>query len=149
MAVRILLRFTTIGACDLTRAERNKATRKHRTDAERERQRRKGVIPREQYESRSLSRTRPWEAEGISRSTWERRRAKALTEVPVTRKKVITARQALASPTSVGRSILDGPSVGMTIYLTPKRSGGPHAIAILDWASFKGGADDKARSFLR
>ncbi|MEK8093369.1 hypothetical protein WOC76_12655 [Methylocystis sp. IM3] len=33
-----------------------------------------GCNPRENYEAQSLSRTRPWEAEGISRRTWERRR---------------------------------------------------------------------------
>lgn len=30
--------------------------------------------PREQYEARGLSRRKPWEAEGISRATWYRRR---------------------------------------------------------------------------
>jgi hypothetical protein len=43
---RTMLGLTTIGACDLTRAERNKATRKRRTDAERERCRKAGVKPR-------------------------------------------------------------------------------------------------------
>lgn len=32
-------------------------------------------LPRAEYESQSLSRRRPWEAEGISRATWYRRRA--------------------------------------------------------------------------
>jgi hypothetical protein len=40
----------------------------------------KGTQPREQYLATSKSRTKPWEAEGISRSTWERRR-KAKTEI--------------------------------------------------------------------
>ncbi len=31
--------------------------------------------PRAEYEARSLSRTAPWRAEGISRATWYRRRA--------------------------------------------------------------------------
>jgi hypothetical protein len=39
--------------------------------------RRKGVKPRAQYEAASLSRQRPWEAQGISRRTWERRRKAA------------------------------------------------------------------------
>ena len=42
-AERILLGIRTIGACDLTRAQRNKATRKRRTEAERERRHRAGV----------------------------------------------------------------------------------------------------------
>jgi hypothetical protein len=100
-AERNKLGLTTVGACDLTRAERNKATRKRRTDAERDRRRRGGAVSREQYEARSLSQTRPWEAEGVCRRTWERRRAKAVTS-PACRKSVATesfyARQALATP---------------------------------------------------
>ena len=42
---------------------------KNRKEGERYR-RKNGAKPREQ----SLSRTKPWEAEGISRRTWERRR---------------------------------------------------------------------------
>lgn len=33
------------------------------------------ALPREEYEAASLARRRPWEAEGISRATWYRRRA--------------------------------------------------------------------------
>jgi hypothetical protein len=32
-----------------------------------------GIIPRKQYEATSLSRLKPWEAEGISRATWYRK----------------------------------------------------------------------------
>jgi hypothetical protein len=35
-----------------------------------------GAKPRTVYEANSLSRTRPWEQEGISRRTWERRRSR-------------------------------------------------------------------------
>jgi hypothetical protein len=44
-------------------------------DAERKRKRRRanGMKLRAVYLENSLSRTKPWEAEGISRSTWERR----------------------------------------------------------------------------
>ena len=45
------------------------------------RRRKKRQTPRAEWLARSLSRTKPWEAEGISRSTWERRRNKALTQV--------------------------------------------------------------------
>jgi hypothetical protein len=37
----------------------------------------KGVKPREQYLAESLARTKSWEAEGIIRRTWERRRRSA------------------------------------------------------------------------
>jgi hypothetical protein len=36
-----------------------------------------GAKPRTVYEANSLSRTKPWEPDGISRRTWERRRKKA------------------------------------------------------------------------
>jgi hypothetical protein len=39
----------------------------------------KGIIPRAEYIAGSLSATRPWEALGISRDTWERRRKAAAT----------------------------------------------------------------------
>ena len=58
-AIRTAFRFTTIGACDLTHAERNKATRKRRTDTKREKRRAEGVMTRGQYEAQSLSRTKP------------------------------------------------------------------------------------------
>jgi hypothetical protein len=82
-----------IGAIDESRTERRGADRCKR--AEREKERRKkadrkadtarkqrarraaGVKPRKEYEANSLSQTRPWEAKGISRRTWERRKAKA------------------------------------------------------------------------
>jgi hypothetical protein len=44
------------------------------------RRRAAGVAPRPEYLAQnSLSRTKPWEEEGISRRTWERRRARATT----------------------------------------------------------------------
>lgn len=45
-------------------------------DAKRDTVRRRaaGAVPRSQYESGSISKIKPWEAEGISRATWYRRR---------------------------------------------------------------------------
>ena len=43
---------------------------------EAKRRRKSGVVSREEYIANSLSRIRPWEAEGVSRRTWERRRKK-------------------------------------------------------------------------
>lgn len=73
MAKRTALKITTIGACDVTKAQRAKL-RKHKAMM-RERQRRAtaGATPRFQ----SLERTRPWEEEGISRRTWFRRQKQA------------------------------------------------------------------------
>jgi hypothetical protein len=70
---RTILEITTIGSHNVPRAER-KLIRKA-LDAERKRKRRraKGMKPRAVYLEDSLSRTKPWEAEGICRRTWERR----------------------------------------------------------------------------
>jgi hypothetical protein len=51
--LRTLLGFKTIGACDLTRSQRDQAARQRRTDAERDRRRKKGVKPRDEYESKA------------------------------------------------------------------------------------------------
>lgn len=52
----------------------------HRRELERSRmeksRRRAGAIPRQEYEANSLSNTKPWEAEGISRRTWYNRKNK-------------------------------------------------------------------------
>lgn len=70
-AERTLLGIRTIGAVDRTKRERNLDTKACKRDHKRRRRLEAGCTPREL----SLSQTRPWEAEGISRRTWERRRA--------------------------------------------------------------------------
>lgn len=84
MAERTNLGLRTIGACDMSAQARKKQARQ--TKRERDRQRmcrvrkttkRKDGTPRqdrESYVAESVSRTRPWEAEEISRRTWYRRR---------------------------------------------------------------------------
>jgi hypothetical protein len=54
--------------------------RKRRLERERQNKERRaaGAMLRAEYEANSLSRTRPWDAEGISRATWYRRRAARL-----------------------------------------------------------------------
>jgi hypothetical protein len=37
-------------------------------------------VPRQEYLANSFSRNIPWEAKGISRRTWERRRKKAMVD---------------------------------------------------------------------
>jgi hypothetical protein len=74
-------RATAIGAYDVDRGARTrlaKARRQKRNRLRAEKKRRAaGAKPRAVYEANSLSQTKPWEAEGISRSTWERRRKAA------------------------------------------------------------------------
>lgn len=56
-------------------AENAKNDRREKARLRREKERRAaGCVPREAYEAQSLSRMKPWEAEGISRRTWYYRR---------------------------------------------------------------------------
>jgi hypothetical protein len=69
--------YRLIGAIDKSKAERKRLRQARRGKTARQRaergRRAKGAKPREQYLTQSLARTRPWEAEGISRGTWYRR----------------------------------------------------------------------------
>jgi len=73
------LKVWQIGAVDMPADIR--ATRRKRRDAERKwrQYRAEGRKTREQYVAEALSNSRPWEAEGISRRTWERRRRRVAT----------------------------------------------------------------------
>jgi hypothetical protein len=87
----------TIDAFDVTREERvtiNRAKDQKRKEAAR---RSRGAKPREQYETQSLSRTQPWKSEGISRSTWERRRRKSVDASPSGTSLVVHITDTLAS----------------------------------------------------
>jgi len=75
---RAYLKITTIGACDLTKAQRACRRRQRKRERDRERaarlRREQGALSRAEYLASCLSKQRPWEAEGITRRTWERRR---------------------------------------------------------------------------
>ena len=73
--LRQLIGIQTIGAIDVNKRQRAKLRKLKRRERDRQRRQQRGARPRVQ----SLSRTRPWEAEGISRRTWERRRKTAET----------------------------------------------------------------------
>jgi hypothetical protein len=77
LAERTALRLTCIGAIDCSKAERE-MRRKALAKARQQRRRRsRGVRARAQYLAASISRTKPWEAAGISRRTWYRRQSAA------------------------------------------------------------------------
>lgn len=80
-AERTALKLTTIGACDVSKAERLRRRKQRHRAAQQARRRKRGVIPRDQYLAESFSRTKPWEALGISRRTWERRGKPPVTQV--------------------------------------------------------------------
>jgi hypothetical protein len=77
-AVRERLGFNAIGCWDVSIEEREDLALVRKRERERKRSAAKraaqGCQPREQYLAQSLTSLRPWETEGISRRTWERRR---------------------------------------------------------------------------
>ncbi|MAY61555.1 MAG: hypothetical protein CML29_05030 [Rhizobiales bacterium] len=83
--LRSLLTFKTIGACDVSKAERQRLAK----DRKRERDRLRAATKRSQnvrmdrasYEANSAERLRPWEAEGISRRTWYRCRGTSASQI--------------------------------------------------------------------
>ena len=78
LSERDALELHTIGACDVSEAERHAiaADRKKERDRTRQEQKRKaaGMKDRQSYEAESLSQRKPWEAEGISRAKWYRQK---------------------------------------------------------------------------
>lgn len=76
-AERQRLRIKTIAAIDMTKAEAKRLREQRKVERNREKRRQDGIMPRQEYQTTSLSRTKPWEAEGISRATWYRRRKHA------------------------------------------------------------------------
>lgn len=76
-AERDALHVTTIGAIDLPKHARLARRKKRKRQAEKAKRQAKGSRTRAEYEAQALTRTKPWEAEGISRRTWERRRKSA------------------------------------------------------------------------
>jgi hypothetical protein len=95
---RTALRLWTIGAVDVTKAERLARRRQRDKEAAARRRRAAKKMTRPEYlASHTLSRTKPWVAEGISRRTWERRRqrdASPSSVFPI----VISTADAPASP---------------------------------------------------
>jgi hypothetical protein len=64
-------------------------------DRERKRRKRAGAKPRDRYEAESLSKLKPWIADGISRRTWERRRGRVAS---VSAQRVLLQRNNLRQP---------------------------------------------------
>jgi hypothetical protein len=68
---RTILRITTIGACDVKKRARKELRKRKDRRYQARKRREHGARPH----AESLSQTAPWGAMGISRRTWERRRA--------------------------------------------------------------------------
>jgi hypothetical protein len=69
-ALRKKLKIKTIGAADVPKRARTELRKRNARKREAARRQTAGALPRAQ----SLSQTRPWEADGVCRRTWERRR---------------------------------------------------------------------------
>jgi len=84
---REMLGLNTIGACDIPPEIRRAIVKNRKRKRDRARQaairEAEGRQNRTSYEGESLSRTKPWEAEGISRRTWYRRRGTGLSRVEI------------------------------------------------------------------
>jgi hypothetical protein len=81
-AERQRLGLRTIRACDVSGEEYQGRRRERRRRSMQRLRRARGVAPRAEYEANSDSRTKPWLAFGISRSTWQRRgKPRAVTKV--------------------------------------------------------------------
>lgn len=71
-AERRRLHITTIGAVDMTKQERARRRRERKRLRKQQLRREQGVKPRADYEAKSISRNKPWQALGMSRRTWYR-----------------------------------------------------------------------------
>ena len=69
------LKAWRIAPVDMTAAQLAEQRKGKKLARDRARRRQAGVVTREAYLAKSLTKQKPWEAEGICRRTWERRRA--------------------------------------------------------------------------
>jgi hypothetical protein len=81
-AHRQRLRITTIGAIDVGERARKELRRRRNRRAHEQRRRANGVRPRAEYRATSRTACKPWEAAGMSRRTWYRKRAVRLGTSP-------------------------------------------------------------------
>ncbi len=79
MTERTLLNIRTIGAVDVTKKRRAEIAKRRRVEQKSAKRRAEGVRPRDEYESKSLTKMEPWKAQSISRTTWYNRRSKGHT----------------------------------------------------------------------
>ncbi|WP_431321656.1 hypothetical protein [Rhizobium sp. YTU87027] len=120
LAERNALSLKTIGACDTSSADRQKLARESKRNRDRKRQEQKrrleGRVPRASYQAASTDHLRPWEAEGVSRRTWYRRRGTGPSRVEVKGKgdtPVSEPRVPLTLQQTIGQSRAAGLVVGL------------------------------------
>jgi hypothetical protein len=79
-AVREASEAWNVGTFSGSRTGRAKAKKERKMQRQTQKRRSDGVMKRTEYEGQSLSKAKPWEAEGISRATWYARREKTVAE---------------------------------------------------------------------
>ncbi len=107
-----------IGTVDGSREDRIEAAKVRHAERQARRRRESGAMTRNQYTEKSLSAVRPWEAEGVSRRTWERRRNKG-QEV----EKMAVASPCAASPCANNMEAVASPCANNIINTKPAGSG--------------------------
>jgi hypothetical protein len=122
LAEKKSLALHTVGAANETRQQTVERRRAERREYERERNKRRrierGATPREN----SLNRTKPWAAEGVSRSTWyARRKAAESAETPAVSKPQVSVRQ-IRPPAIQGKGFASAP-VQFVQQHGPRRDG--------------------------
>jgi hypothetical protein len=123
-ALRVALGFTTIGACDLTRAERDKAKKQRHAAAQRDRRRRNGAVPRAQYLDQAKVLRAEAAALGVTYDALRKRKRRALSQVRADRK-CFTAVHALGTPRSASRPHIapqDGFAASFLRALSPEHA---------------------------
>jgi hypothetical protein len=92
-AERERLRLWTIWPAGMTDAEMVEYRRAKKRARDERRRQRAGAKPRDVWLAASLTKQKPWQAEGISRRTWFRRRQKPVAQVRA-RQDLLTTRRA-------------------------------------------------------
>jgi hypothetical protein len=117
-----------IAPVDMTQAERRYYSRLLSNGRRRRKRKASGMLSRADYlATHNLSRTRPWEAEGIDRSTWYRHRAKA----NATSLAAILTSDALAKPVA---GITEGGTSATPLPATPDLCLRLYALGLLEAA---------------
>ncbi|CAH0133187.1 hypothetical protein SRABI05_00098 [Agrobacterium fabrum] len=136
---RTLLGLKTIGACDVSKADRqiNAKERKRERDRNRQEQKRRqlGRVDRKSYEAASLTKLQPWLEEGISRRTWERRRVASLSQIEISTTGDTLASKIEKSPPLTANAIHQARAAGLMVGL------GDHPPAELQEAAPHGNRD--------
>lgn len=91
------LRITTIGSFNVPKGARKVLRKLKAAKRQEARRRAKGCKRRDEYLAACLTAMKPWEDEGVSRRTWERRRNKAVSQVRAQHSFFLTGEDALAT----------------------------------------------------